>query len=86
MSELELIRRLMADVPLLFGIISQDYMNLRVMKDTSQSSVGILSNIYEQMGSIGYLNDMGHATPLAPSSSGKDYHRPTMLSLCVCVI
>ena len=73
MSELELVRRLMSDVPLLFSVISQDYMHPRRLDPNAPQVVGVMTEIYEQLGSIGYLNDMGHATPLAPSPSGKGY-------------
>lgn len=70
MSELELIRRLMMDVPLLFGVISQDYMNIRKpqLQDSVQTA-GVLSAICEQLSSIGYLKDFG-ATPLVPLPPG----------------
>lgn len=60
----------MPDVPLMFGVISQDYMNPRKSMDSSHQLVGVLSHIYQQLGGIGYLNDVGSGTPF-PVPPGK---------------
>ncbi len=70
LNELELIRRKMPDVPLMFGMISQDNMNLRKSMDSSHQLVGVLSHIYQQLYSIGYLSDLGSGTPI-PLPPGK---------------
>ena len=73
LSELELARRQMADVPLLFGVISQDYMNPRKSLESSHQMVGVLSHIYAQLCAIGYLNDIGSSLSI-PTPSGEGQH------------
>lgn len=63
----------MYDVPLLFGIISQDYMHPR---KSQEQTTKVLSTIYEQLGSSGYLKDMSSSVLHGPS--GEEY-------VCVCV-
>ncbi len=56
----------MGDVPLLFGILSNEFMAPRKSVDPSQQTI---ANIYDQLCSIGYLNDIGSNS--VPSTSGK---------------
>ena len=58
-AELELIRRQMADVPLLFAVVSQEYMNMRrPSSEQSSHQISIMSQIYDQLCRLGYLNDV----------------------------
>ena len=59
MAELELMRRQMNDVPLLFSIISQDFMSLsRKPSGPDNSSAALKTFIEDQLCKIGYLNDV----------------------------
>ena len=75
-SELDIIRRLMPDVPLLFATVSPD--NILPARRTSTDSYGVasvISYIYEQLCKLGYFNDVTHssvAPPAPPSISPHD--------------
>lgn len=64
-SELDLMRRQMSDVPLLFTIISQEFMSLRRPSSSEQSShsLSTMSQISDQLIKLGYLKDVND-TPL----------------------
>jgi len=81
-NELELVRRQMPDVPLMFGVIAQDYTNPRKSVDSSHHMVGVLSHIYQQLGGIGYLNDFSSTTPI-PLPPGKGSLSILLLELAV---
>ena len=69
-SELELMRRQMLDVPLLFAVVSQEYMNMRrPSSEQSSHQISVMSQIYDQLCRFGYLNDVSpnHSpSPIAP--------------------
>ncbi|CAI8045173.1 Dual serine/threonine and tyrosine protein kinase [Geodia barretti] len=49
----------MADVPLLFAVVSQEYMNMRrPSSEQSSHQISIMSQIYDQLCRLGYLNDV----------------------------
>lgn len=65
-SELELMRRQMPDVPLLFAVVSQDYMNRRPSSEQSSHNMSVMSQIYDQLCRLGYLNDVSPLSSPAP--------------------
>ena len=74
-SELELIRHQMSDVPLLFAVISQDYMSTRrPSQDQSSQNLGTMSLIYDQLCKMGYLNDADFTSSTSPSPSSISPH------------
>ena len=60
----------MLDVPLLFAVVSQEYMNMRrPSSEQSSRQMSIMSQIYDQLCRLGYLNDVSpiHSpAPIAP--------------------
>lgn len=74
-SELEILRRQMPDVPLLFAVISQEYMGISRRPTQEQSvAVTIMSQIYEQLCKLGYLSDDSYSQNLSPSPSSISPH------------
>ena len=60
----------MSDVPLLFAIISQDYMSTRrPSQDQSSQNLSTRSLIYDQLCKMGYLNDADFTSSTSPSPS-----------------
>ena len=80
MGELELIRRQMIDVPLLFAIISQDLMSYNRRPDSASAHFGgnllaVKTVIEDQLCKIGYLNDVKEeALSHMPSPSSINPH------------
>ena len=81
MAELELIRRQMVDVPLLFAIISQDFMSVSRKHSGPDSpssfggSSGVKMIIEDQLCKLGYLNDVTEQSQsLMPSPSSINPH------------
>ena len=74
-SELELIRHQMCDVPLLFAVISQDYMSTRrPSQDQSSQNLGTMSLIYDQLCKTSYLIDTDFTSSTFPSPSSISPH------------
>lgn len=79
MAELEVIRRQMVDVPLLFSIISQDFMSVTRKHSGPDSSFGGSSGfktvIEDQLCKLGYLNDVTEQSQTqVPSPSSINPH------------
>ena len=65
----------MSDVPLLFAVISQDYMSTRrPSQDQSSQNLGTMSLIYDQLCKMGYLNDADFTSSTSPSPSSISPH------------
>lgn len=75
-DELELIRRQMIDVPLLFSIISQDFMSLsRKSSGPDSSSAALKVFIESQLCKLGYLNDVTEESlSVSPAPSAINPH------------
>jgi len=64
----------MPDVPLLFTIITQDYMR-RPSTDQSSQSIGVMSHIYDQLYKLDYLKDVNdQSLPNSPHPQSINPH------------